>query len=68
LGTEAKRRLTPILEARHMLGDIGHTTIYGLINSGELQKVNLGRRSFIVTESLDALVDRLSGVAAPEVG
>jgi predicted DNA-binding transcriptional regulator AlpA len=63
MGTETKRRLTPLLEARHQLGGIGHTTIYDLIAKGELQKVNLGRRSFIVTESLDALVDRLSEAA-----
>jgi len=62
--TEVRRRLVSIPNARAELGGIGNTTIYDLINKGELQKVNIGRRSFVVAESLDALVDRLSVVAA----
>ncbi len=53
--SNAVKRLVPIPEARqHWLGGIGHTTIYALINSGELVKVNIGRRSFITAESLAA--------------
>jgi predicted DNA-binding transcriptional regulator AlpA len=55
--------LVPIPEARQdWLGGIGNTTIYDLINKGELKKVNIGRRSFITSESLAAYVDRLSEV------
>lgn len=56
------KQLVSIPEARRWLGGIGHTTIYDLINRGELVKVNIGRRSFITAESLAAYVDRLSEV------
>jgi hypothetical protein len=55
------KRLVSIPEARHLLGDIGHTTVYELIKRGEIVKVNIGRRGFITSESLEAYVDRLSG-------
>lgn len=53
------RRLVSIPEARHLLGGIGHTTIYELIKGGEIAKVNIGRRGFITSESLEAYLDRL---------
>jgi predicted DNA-binding transcriptional regulator AlpA len=54
------KRLVSIREARHLLGDIGHTTIYELIKRREITKVNIGRRGFITSGSLDAYIDRLS--------
>ena len=54
------RRLVPIPDARHVLGDIGRTTLYELVNGGEIVKVNIGRRGFITSESLDAYMDRLT--------
>jgi predicted DNA-binding transcriptional regulator AlpA len=57
------RRLVSIPEARHLLGDIGHTTLYELIKRGEIVKVNIGRRGFITSESLEAYLDRLSEAA-----
>jgi hypothetical protein len=57
------KRLVSIPEARELLGGIGHTTIYDLINRGELLKVNIGRRGFITSESLAAYVDRLTEAA-----
>jgi hypothetical protein len=45
-------------------GRRAHTTIYELIDRGEIVKVNLGRRSFITVESLDAYVDRLTVASA----
>jgi excisionase family DNA binding protein len=56
------KRLVPIPEARQVLGGIGHTTVYQLIKRGEIVKVNIGRRGFITSESLDAYMDRLSAV------
>ena len=56
----ASKRLVSIPEARQVLGGIGHTTIYELINQGQIVKVNIGRRGFITSESLEAYVDRLS--------
>ena len=62
--TPIARRLVPIPEAREILGGIGHTTIYDLFSKGELQKVNLGRRSFVVAESIDSYLDRLTAAAS----
>jgi hypothetical protein len=53
-------------DAREVLGGIGHTTIYELVNRGEIMKVNIGRRGFITSESLDAYVNRLMRPEAPE--
>ncbi len=53
--------LLSIDQARHQLGGISRTTVYELINSGDLERVKLGGRAFIVSESLSKLVDRLRG-------
>lgn len=66
MATTEPRRLVPIPETRHRLGDIGHTTVYELIKRGEIVKVNIGRRGFITSESLEAYMDRLG--AASERG
>jgi hypothetical protein len=58
------KRLVPIPEARQVLGGIGHTTVYELAKRREIVKVNIGRRGFITSESLEAYVDRLSAEAA----
>jgi excisionase family DNA binding protein len=58
------KRLVPIPEARQVLVGIGHTTIYELIKRGEIVKVNIGRRGFITSESLEAYLDRLSEASA----
>jgi predicted DNA-binding transcriptional regulator AlpA len=60
---ETAKRLVPIPEARHVLGDIGHTTVYELIKRREIIKVNIGRRGFITSESLEAYMDRLSAAS-----
>lgn len=55
------QKLIPIPEAREKhLGGIGTTTIYRLIKDGELQKVNIGRRSFITADSIEAYIGRLA--------
>jgi predicted DNA-binding transcriptional regulator AlpA len=57
-------RLVSIQEAREKwLGGLGRTTVYELIDRGELVKVNIGSRSFITTDSLAAYIDRLSEAA-----
>ncbi|MGO9157642.1 helix-turn-helix transcriptional regulator [Mycobacterium sp.] len=57
------KRLLSIPETRHVLGDIGHTTVYELVKRGEIVKVNIGRRGFITSESLEAYLNRLSEAA-----
>ncbi|MCV7298091.1 helix-turn-helix domain-containing protein [Mycobacterium barrassiae] len=58
----ASKRLIPIPEARQLLGGIGHTTVYELVKRGEILKVNIGRRGFITSESLEGYMDRLTKV------
>ena len=57
------KRLVSIPETRYLLGDIGHTTVYELVKRGEIVKVNIGRRGFITSESLEAYLDRLREAA-----
>jgi excisionase family DNA binding protein len=58
LSTMDDRMLYSYDEAMHKLG-IGRTTLYGLIDTGQLVKVNIGRRGLITAESLVAYVDSL---------
>jgi hypothetical protein len=60
---QPKQLLTSYDDARHILGGIGRTTLYDLIGNGHLEQRNIGRRGFIVTESLMAYVDSLSQAA-----
>jgi excisionase family DNA binding protein len=50
-------------EVMHQL-NIGRTTLYTLIDSGQLVKVSIGRRALITAESLTAYVDSLKGTAS----
>lgn len=54
--------LVPIADAgpKH-LGGVGITTVYKLIDAGELVKVNIGRRAFVTRTSIESYVDRLAG-------
>ena len=56
--------LVPVPGACSTLGGVSRTTVYDLVNRGELVKVNIGRRGFITAKSLAAYVDRLSESAA----
>ncbi|GJF17729.1 hypothetical protein NGTWS0302_16950 [Mycolicibacterium cyprinidarum] len=58
------RLLVPIPQSCKDLGGIGRTTLYELVKSGHLVKVNIGRRGFITAKSLAAYVDQLSRAAA----
>jgi excisionase family DNA binding protein len=58
------RRLVPIPEARQVLGGIGHSTIYEMIDRGEITRVHVGRRALITSESLAAYIDRLARASA----
>lgn len=58
--SETTRLLLPYDDARVALGGIGRTTLWELVNRGELVRVNVGRRGFITAKSIAAYVDRLS--------
>lgn len=51
------RKAYKLNEVAHMLG-LGKTTIYKLIDQGELQKIKLGATTLIAADSLDALLQR----------
>jgi hypothetical protein len=57
---QPKQLLTSYDDARHILGKIGRTTLYDLIGNGHLEQRNIGRRGFIVTESLERYVNSLA--------
>lgn len=52
--------LMPYDSARSLLGGIGRTTLYQLIEAGEIQRVKIGNRAFITARSLTDYVERLS--------
>ena len=54
------RILLDYMEAADQLS-VGRTTIYGLIERGELKTVKIGRRALVTRESLEAYVARLLG-------
>ena len=53
-----QRLLVPINDSCEKLGGISRPTLYGLVNTGELDLVKIGTRSFITAESLRDFVDR----------
>ena len=62
-GTKTAPLIHSIPTTRHMLGDIGHTKAYGLINEGKLKKVKIGSRSFVTDESIRDYVRELESAA-----
>jgi helix-turn-helix protein len=50
------KKLCTVKEGRVVLGGIGHTKMYELIGSGELEAIKIGRRTFLTLQSLDAFV------------
>jgi len=59
-----ERLLLPYDEARAALGGISRTTLWQLVNQGQIVRVNVGRRGFITAKSIDAYIDRLTAVAS----
>ncbi len=58
-------RLLHRIESVKLALDVGRSTIYRLIDDGELQTVHIGRCALVTDESLRAYVERLTGVSAP---
>jgi len=61
------RELYSIEEARSLLGGIGREQIYGLLNSGELASVTIGRRRFIPAGAIAAFIAVSITNVAPSV-
>jgi hypothetical protein len=53
-----RRALYPVPEVKQILGGIGQTTLYELMKT-DLERVHIGRRTFITAESLAAYINRL---------
>jgi excisionase family DNA binding protein len=51
-------RLLSVKDAQAVLGGISRTTVYELINSGDLQRVKIGTRALITSESVAAYMVR----------
>jgi hypothetical protein len=53
--------LVPLLnnEVGRALGGVSRSTVYNLIDSGDLKRVNIGHRAFITAESIRAYLDRV---------
>ena len=62
--TTPTRLLHSIEGTREILGDVGRTMTYDLINAGKLKKVKIGTRTFITDKSIRAYVHELENVAA----
>ena len=60
-------RLVPIPDSCGVLGGIGRTKLYELINDGQLTKVRIGSRAFITGESLENFLIQLADGAASRV-
>lgn len=61
------RELYSIEEARALLGGIGREQIYGLLNSGELTSLTIGRRRFIPAGAITAFIATSATNIAPSV-
>lgn len=52
--------LFPYDAVRSALGGIGRTTLYALIDAGEIQRVKIGNRAFVTAKSVAGYVGRLT--------
>lgn len=48
--------LLSIPEAQHALGDVGRSTLYGLMHKGVLERKSIGRRTFVTSSSVSRYV------------
>lgn len=55
--------LCSINEATKLLG-IGRTSIYSLLNSGDLESIQIGTRRLVKVDSIKAFIENASGGAA----
>lgn len=59
-------KLYPIPAVMEETG-LGRTTVFGLISSGELRSVKVGRRRLVPAAALDEYIANLTGDNATEV-
>jgi hypothetical protein len=61
---ESSFQLLDVGETKSFLGGIGRTKLYELVNSGELSRVHIGRRTFFRQGDLEAFVAGLGEPAS----
>jgi len=61
------RKLYSIDETRELLGGISRTTLYLLIQRGELVSVEIGRRRFISAAAISDFIDASTSPTSPPV-
>ena len=54
--TRADQVLVNYDEARHLLGGIGKSTLFELMDSGQLTRIKIGARGFVLRQSIDDYV------------
>jgi len=54
------RLIVPIPEAQEYLGGISRSALYELIDGGFVKRINIGRRAFVVRESMDEYISSLA--------
>lgn len=62
----AAPRLHTVEVAARLLG-IGRTTMYGLLRSGEVTSVKLGRRTLVPDREIERVIDRLMRASRPDL-
>ena len=60
------KRLVSLADALKLV-PVGQTKLYDLMNSGEITRIKIGRRSFVTSDSIDSFIDRLT-VQAEQAG
>jgi hypothetical protein len=54
--------IASIRTTQELLGGVSRQTVYNLVNTGRLRKVNLGRRAFITMDSVSTLLSDMKAV------
>lgn len=55
--------IVPIADAQSALGGISRSMLYKLIDENALTRVNIGRRSFITSDSINNYINSLTEVS-----
>jgi excisionase family DNA binding protein len=64
----AMRRVLHSVEEAASILSVGRTSLYALIDSGQLERVKIGRRSLVPADSIAAYVERLRDSVDDEQG
>ncbi len=63
-GTTREPLLYDVPTASRLLGGLGRTSVYKLMQEGQLRAIKIGKRTFLTDAELKRYVDSLQAVAA----